>query len=74
MKRMYDAWLDCYPREAINKHCEDMITMLELLPEYMYDGQIHIFGPSSLPFKMVVEFEGKVIYDGRSAKLIQRIF
>jgi hypothetical protein len=72
---MYDAWLDCYPAAAArNNHCDDMVTNLELLPSYMYDGDITVYEPSSLPFKKVVEVSGEVIYDGRSPKLTQRIF
>lgn len=71
---MYDAWLDCYPAAASNRHCDDMITTLELLPNYMYDGDINVFEPNSLPFKKVVEIAGNVLYDGRSPKLVQRIF
>lgn len=71
---MYDAWLDCYPEQVANKHCDDMVTNLELLPSYMYDGDINVFEPSSLPFKKVVEIAGHVLYDGRSPKLTQRIF
>ena len=70
---MYDAWFDCYPRD--HRHGPDMVTMLELLPRYIYDGEeLRVSSCSALPFKTVVEFSGEVIYDGRSPKLVQRIF